>query len=123
MLRASTGALRNAVIEALVAGRDPRVVPILVHILRESQPLGKDHEMVLEAAKALGMVGSDEAVPALTMLAERRAFLGRKKLRAVKEQSVSAIARIGGPKAEAALLEAARSGDRMLRKIVGSKKG
>ena len=98
-------------------------MPILVHILRESQPLGKDHEMVLETAKALGTVGSDEGVPALRALADRRAFFRRKKLRALKEHSVEAIERIGGPKAEAALQEAARTGDRMLRKILGSKKG
>ena len=123
VLRAATGELRRAVIEALVAGRDPRVVPMLVHILSESQPLGKDHEMVLETAKALGTVGSEEGVPALRTLAERRAFFGRRKLRAVKEHSVEAIRRIGGPNADAALEEAARAGDRMLRKILGSKKG
>jgi HEAT repeat protein len=122
VLRAATGSLRRAVIDVLVAGRDPRVVPILVHILRESQPLGKDHEIVLETAKALGTVGSDEGVTALTMLADRRAFLRRKKLRALKVQSVEALERIGGPKAEAALQQAARTGDRMLRKILGSTK-
>jgi hypothetical protein len=122
VLRAATGALRRAVIDALVAGRDPRVVPILVHILRESRPLGKDHEMVLETARALGTVGSDDGVAALGTLAGRRAFLGRRKLRAVKQHSVEALERIGSPKAEAALEEAARNGDRMLRKILGSKK-
>jgi HEAT repeat protein len=123
VLRAATGGLRRAVIDALVAGRDPRVVPILVHILRESQPLGRDHEMVLETAKALGTVGSDEGVAALGTLAGRRAFLGRRRLRAVKQHSVEALERIGSPKAEAALEDAARTGDRMLRKIRGSKKG
>ena len=123
VLRSATGGLRRAVIDALVAGKDPRVVPILVHILRESQPLGKEHEMVLETAKALGTVGSDDGIPALGTLANRRAFFGRKKLRAVKEQSIKAIQRIGGPKAETALQEAAATGDRMLRKILGSKKG
>jgi HEAT repeat protein len=121
VLRAATGGLRRAVIDALVAGKDTRVVPILVHIVRESQPLGKDHEMVLETVTALGTVGSDESVPALRALAERRAFFRRRKLRAVKEQSVEAIRRIGGPKAEAALHEARAAGDRMLRKILGSK--
>ena len=123
VLRSATGALRHAVIDVLVAGKDPRVVPILVHILRESHPLGKDHEMVLETAKALGTVGSDEAVPALKILGDRRAWLRRKKLWALKKQSIESIERIGGPKAEAVLQQAARTGDRMLRKIVGSKKG
>jgi HEAT repeat protein len=120
VLRAATGSMRRAVIDALVACKDSRVVPILVHVLRESQPLGKDHEMVLETAKALGIVGSEDGVTALKTLAERRAFFRRKKLRAVKKESVVALTRIGGPKAEAALHEAATTGDRMLRKIVGS---
>jgi len=123
VLRSATGSLRSAVIDVLVAGKDRRVVPILVHILRESHPLGKDHEMVLETAKALGTVGSDDAVPALKVLGDRRAWLRRKKLRALKKQSVESLERIGGPKAEAVLQQAARTGDRMLRKIVGSKKG
>jgi hypothetical protein len=122
VLRSATGPLRHAVIDTLVAGRDPRVVPILVHILRESQPLGRDHEMVVESTKALGTVGSDEGVPALRTLALRRAFFGRKKLRALKRHSVEALMRIGGPRAEAALQEGATTGDRMLRKILGSKK-
>jgi HEAT repeat protein len=121
-LRAATGEQRQAVIDALVAGQDARVVPILILILRESQPLGKDHEMVLDAIRALGATGHDDGIPALRTLAERRAWLGRKKLRAVKEQSVAAIERIGGPKAEAALRDAARTGDRMLRKIVGTQR-
>jgi HEAT repeat protein len=122
VLRSATGALRRAVIDVLVAGKDPRVVPILVHVLRESQPLGKDHAMVLETAKALGTVGSEEGVPALKTLADRRAFWRRKKLRALKEQSVEALQSIGGPKAEGVLQQSARTGDRMLRKILGSKK-
>jgi HEAT repeat protein len=122
VLRSATGALRRAVIDVLVAGKDPRVVPILVHVLRESQPLGKDHAMVLETAKALGTIGSDESVPALKTLADRRSFWRQKKLRALKERSVEALESIGGPKAEAVLQQSARTGDRMLRKILGSKK-
>ena len=62
VLRAATGEVRRAVIEALVAERDPRVVPMLVRILEESQPLGKDHDVVLETIEALGTVGTDAAV-------------------------------------------------------------
>ena len=118
VLRAATGELRRAVIDALVAGRDPRVVPMLVHILRESQPLGKDHEMVLETAKALGTVGSEEGLPALRTLAERRAFFGRKKLRALKEHSVEAIRQNRRSQSGRRVARRPRrAGDRMLRKI------
>ena len=118
VLRASSGTTRRAVIDALVADRDPRVVPMLIRIIAESQPLGRDHEVVLETARALGQVGSDEAVPALITLAKRRAWLGRGKVRALKEQSVEALVQVGGPKADTAIREASRTGDRMLRKII-----
>ncbi len=121
VLRAATGAARRAVIDALVADRDPRVVPMLVRILEESETLGKDHDVVLETLAALGMVGSDEAVPALASAIRRRAFFGRRKLRAVKERGVSALASIGGPRAAATLDEARQTGDRMLRRVIKAK--
>jgi hypothetical protein len=113
--------MRRTVIDALVAGRDRRVVPFLVHVLRESEPMGKDHEVVLETLGALAVVSTDEAIPILVTLAGRRAFFGRKKLRALKHASVAALAHLATPKATAALDEAARSGDRLLRSIVGTK--
>jgi len=118
VLRAATGELRTAVIGAMVAGRDPRVVPMLARIIAESDPLGKDHEMVLETAAALGNVGTDAAVAPLVSLANRKKFFGGRKLRALKECSVDALVRVGTPKAAAALQQAASTGDRSLKKIV-----
>ncbi len=54
VLRSATGDRRRAVVEALVAGRDPRVVPMLSRIVTESEPLGKDHDIVLDAVSAMG---------------------------------------------------------------------
>jgi HEAT repeat protein len=117
VLRASTGDLRRAVADALVAERDPRVVPMLARIIDESEPLGKDHDVVLEMIAALGHVASDEGVAPLAAVIARRAFFGRKRLRALKQHGVDALARIGTPAATAALAAAATTGDRMLRKI------
>ena len=121
VLRSATGTLRRAVIDALVAERDPRVVPMLVRIIEESQALGKDHDVVLETIEGLATVGTDAAVPVLATMAQRRALFGRKKLRALKERSVDALARVGGAKANTVLKEAAQTGDRMLKKIVGQR--
>ena len=124
VLRSATGGVRRAVMEALVGDRDPRVVPMVVRIIDESEPLGKDHDVVLEALAALGTVGSDTAIPALTTMARRRGWLGRRKLRALKSRSVDALRRIGTPSATSALDEGTRTGDRMLKKIIdGAKKG
>ena len=122
VLRAATGEMRHAVIETMVEGRDARVVPILVQIVNESDPLGKDHEMVLETIEALGRVGSDAAVPAVIAMARRRRFFGGRKLRALKERSVAALVAIGTPQADEALRDAAKTGDRKLQKIVAAAK-
>ena len=121
VLRAATGAVRRAITEALVAERDPRVVPMLARIIEESQPLGKDHDVVIETIDALGTVGTDAAVPALLTMAQRRKFFGGNKLRALKDHSVDALARVKTEKSAAALQQAAEQGDGYLRKIARAK--
>jgi hypothetical protein len=122
VLRAATGELRQAVIDALVAGRDPRVVPMLVRIIAESQPLRKDHEIVLATMSALAEIGSQRAVPTIVDVIRRRGFFRRKKLRALKRHGVDTLVQIGGPKATEALDEASRTGDRMLKRIVAKQR-
>jgi HEAT repeat protein len=122
VLRAATGDLRRAVVDALVAERDPRVVPMLVRIIEESQPLGKDHDVVLETVAALGSIPSDDGVATLAAVIARGGFFGRKKRRALKEGGVDALARIGTPAAAAAIAAAAKGGDRMLRRIAAARR-
>lgn len=120
VLRAATGDMRRAVIDALVAQRDPRVGPMLVRIIEESDPLGRDHEVVLETIAALAMVPSDAGVTALAGVIARRGFFGRRKLRALKERGVEALTRIGTPAAQTVLANAAKTGDRLLRRIAAA---
>jgi HEAT repeat protein len=122
VLRAATGDLRKTVIDALVAERDPRVVPLLSRVIAESAPLGADHVVVVEMVDALAQVGCDAAVPTLVTTSRTKRFLGGKKVKALKEHAVDAMVRIGGTKAAAALDDLARSGDRALRKIVAQKR-
>jgi HEAT repeat protein len=117
VMRAATGEQRRAVVEALVAQRDPRVVPVLVRMIEESDPFGADHPIVLEAVGALSRVGDDQAVPALTTLMRKKKLLARAKGRALKENSLAALRAIHTPAAERAIDEAAKTGDRMLRKL------
>ncbi len=117
ILRSATGEVRAAVIDALVADKDARVVPMLARIVAESDALGKDHEVVLETLTALGVVGSDEAVAPLVTAMRVRSFWKRKKARAIKDRSISALARIGSAKAKAAIQEAAKTGDGALKAL------
>ena len=117
ILRSATGEVRAAVIAALVADRDARVVPMLARIIGESEPLGQDHEVVLETMTALGAVGSDDAVTPLTTAMQVRSFWRRRKARAIKERGVNALVRIGGERAKAALEEAGQHGDKQLKAL------
>ena len=118
VLRAATGPLRTAVIEALVAERDPRVVPLLSRVIAESTPLGSDHDVVVAMLDALGTVGSEKAVPTLVTTSRVKRLFGGKKLKRVKEHAVAAIVQIGGAAGAAALDDLAKSGDRALKKVV-----
>lgn len=117
VLRAAAGEQRKAVVAALVAERDPRVVPVLVRILDESDPMGADHQIVIETLGAIGSVRRDEAIPAVAKLIRRTGWFGRRKLRAIKEAGLGALRQIGSAAARQAIGDAAATGDRLLRKL------
>jgi HEAT repeat protein len=117
VLRAAAGAQRQAVVSALVAERDRRVVPVLLCILNESEPLGSDHQIVIETLGAIGEIGEDEAVPHVAQVMRRRSWIARKKARVLKQVSIGTLQQIGGPAAYRALADAAENGDRLLRKL------
>jgi HEAT repeat protein len=123
VLRAATGEQRQAVIAALVAERDPRVVPVLVRILQESDVFGQDHPIVLETLAALGDIGRDEAVADVARVMRKKSWLARRKSRGLKQASLDALRRIGSPAAQQALAEAAAHGDRLLRRIARAAPG
>jgi hypothetical protein len=116
-LRAATGEHRRAVVAALVAERDARVVPVLARILDESDALGADHQIVLETIAAMQAVGDDQAVPHLGRIARRRSWFARRKVRGLKLAALAALRGLGSPAAQAALADAAATGDRLLRKL------
>src|SRR5262249_29865275 len=103
VMRSATGDLRRAVVDALVADKDPRVVPMLARIVEESEALGKDHDVVLDALGALGAVGHDDAIPSLVKISQKKGWLARRKRRALKEHAVASLRRLGSPRATAAL--------------------
>ena len=117
VLRAAAGEQRRTVVAALVAERDPRVVPLLVCIINESAALGTDHEIVLETLGAIGDLARDEAVPHVAQLMRRHSWFARRKSRVLKQSSLAALRQIGSPSAAQAIADAAANGDRMLRTL------
>jgi HEAT repeat protein len=118
VLRAASGPGRAAVLEALVAGRDPRVIPMLARILAESDPFGADHQTVLDALGAVRELPDERAIAPVVSLMRKRRLFARRKSRAFKHASVEALCAIGTPKARQAFEDAGKTGDRLLRKIV-----
>ena len=76
--------------------------------------------MVIETLGALGAVKNDAAIGPIGNILKIRRFFGRKKLRALKEAGVAALVTIGTPKSADALDAAAKTGDRMLRKVAAA---
>ena len=118
VLRAAQGPIRDAIVAALVAERDPRVVPVLAGVLDSSDPAGEDFEVVLDTLTAMGILGDAKAVPAIDRTIRTRGWRGRRKLRKVKAAGVRTLMRIEGPEAGAALQQAAATGDRVLKRAV-----
>jgi HEAT repeat protein len=124
VLRATSGPARSAVVDALVAERDPRVVPMLIRILSEADPFGVDHQTVLDTLNAVRELAYEQAVPSVATVMRRKKFLfGRAKARAFKTASVQALLAIGTPKAQAALDEAAQTGDGLLKTVIRQARG
>ena len=121
VLRSVTGEQRRAVIDALVAERDARVVPMLVRILDESEPLGKDHLVVLDTLSALKVVHTDNAVRPIIRVAKRKRWFARSRNRALKHTAVETLASMGTEESRKELAKAAAEGDRLLRKLARAK--
>jgi len=122
-LRAASGSNRDAVVGALVAERDPRVVPMLARILAESDPFGVDHQTVLDTLQAVRQLADARAVPSVVGIMRRTKFFAWKKARVVKEAAVMALSAIASPGAKSALEDAARTGDWVLKRVIKQMQG
>lgn len=119
-LRAATGPAREAIVQALVARRDRRVVPLLARVLDESAALGQDFEMTLQTIDAIASFQDDRALAPLASLARRRSWLAPRRTRRLRERAVAALQRIGTTSARDLLERLRATGDRQLRRIVGT---
>jgi hypothetical protein len=118
VLRSATGELRRFVIAALVRERDQRVVPMLERILRESEPFGQDHAIVLETMDALATLAVERAVSPIGLLIRRKRWLAPRKNRALKQTGVRLLLRVGTSEAIRVLRDGSENGDRLLRRII-----
>jgi hypothetical protein len=123
VLRAVSGGARRSVIESLLELRDARVVPMLVRILDESEPFGRDFAMVLETLDAVASFPDDRAVRSIGRIARRRRWLSPRRSRRMRARAVAALASVGTANAIAALEAMEKTGDRQLRKLARAARG
>ena len=118
VLRAVTGNARNVVVETLIGLRDARVVPLMARIIDESEALGRDHELVLQALDAVVSFNDDRAIRPITAVARQRRWLAIRRTGRLRERAVGALQRLGSSAAHAALHTMQTRGDWHLRRIV-----
>lgn len=101
-------------ITALGIMRHPAAVPNLVKIISARDLFMKQTELKTAAIKALGRIGSPEAIPALERLARFRLPWGRARRTALRIQAIAALAQIGSPASRPVLETLARRGNRQV---------
>jgi HEAT repeat protein len=102
--------LRPHALLSLGAMKNPAAIPTLLQIVEQSDPWVKMAEIKKEAIRALGEIGSAEALPALIALLKRRKFWGRNLFNELRAAAAISLGDIGHAGA-AEVLQAA-AGDR-----------
>jgi HEAT repeat protein len=106
--------LAGAAAYCLGASQAPRALETLAGTLRRALREDQD-ELARETLRGLGALGRSEAVPVLEEVLSKGGLLARRRLRDLKLGAVSALARIRGDEARAALERASAKGDSQVR--------
>jgi HEAT repeat protein len=95
-------------------GKKAGLIPLLEVV--QSKDFNKREPVEIKAfLNAIGMVGSNEAIPILQQLLERKSWFGRGKIDEVRIEVANALAMIGTPEAMAILEEGKNSKEESIR--------
>jgi HEAT repeat protein len=97
-------------------GKKAGLVPLL-EVVQSKDFYKREPAEIRAFFNAIGMVGSNEAVPVLRQLVERKSWFGRGKTDEIRLGAASAMAMIGSPEARAILEEGKNSKDESLRDV------
>jgi HEAT repeat protein len=95
-------------------GKKAGLVPLL-EVVQTKDFYKREPAEIKAFFNAIGMVGSNEAVPALQQLLERKSWFGRGKTDEIRLGAANAMAMIGSPEAKAILEEGKNSKDESVR--------
>jgi HEAT repeat protein len=95
-------------------GKKPGLIPLLEVV--QSKDFPKREPVEIKAFfNAIGMVGSNEAIPVLQQLLERKSWFGRGKIDEVRMGAANALALMGTQEAKAILEEGRNSKEESIR--------
>jgi HEAT repeat protein len=84
------------------AGKAAGLIPLL-EVVQAREFHKKEGAEIRAFFEAIGMAGSNESIPVLQQLLERKSLFGRRKLDEIRSGAASALAMIGTPEARAVL--------------------
>ena len=116
-LTTGTAQSRDAMMQALGATRDERVVPLWGHILANIDHRGPLQPIYLRAIESLGALRAPEGVAPLREALYKGEWFAPRRTSMLRGTAAAALARIGTPDAVAVLEEAATIGPRAVRQI------
>lgn len=111
--------LRPHALLSLGAMKNPAAVPTLLQIVEQPDPWVKLGEVKKEAIRALGEIGSAEAIPALVTLLKRRKFWGRARFDELRAAAAISLGDIGHANAVEALKVAAEDHSAVVARAAG----
>jgi HEAT repeat protein len=95
-------------------GKKAGLVPLL-EVLQSKEFAKKEPAEIKAFFDAIGMVGSNESIPVLQQLLERKSWFGRGKTDFLRIGAANALAMIGTPEAKAILESGRNSKDESIR--------
>jgi hypothetical protein len=98
---------------ARIGGED--VLGDLLGIVRSKLFQKRESREIRQFFKAIGMTGSDDAVPALFRLLVKKSLLGKSKSDEIRESAAEALGTLGTPEAIEALKKISQMGDKTSR--------
>jgi HEAT repeat protein len=112
------GSSRDAIVELLISLREPKAVPLLCQVLGNTSPTGALVSLHLQIIEALGALHDHpESTRTLRAALYRSIWWAPSRTAALRSAAAAALARIGSSDTSAVLEEAARSGNRRVRRI------
>jgi len=108
------GEVRRGAIRYLGIMRNKEAVPLLVKLISQRNPFGRNNSLIISGIEALGEIGAEEAIPGLVRLLRKSTIFARSRNDEVRIAAATALEKIGNEQA----MEALARGTRYRRKIV-----